>query len=200
MDDLVQVANLALIKAIRRYDPEQGAFAPYATATISGELKRHLRDLCWVVKPPRRIQELQGRITKAIDLVAQQNGAQPDPATIAEAVDASVGETVEAIRARACFSPASLDRPSPTTGRSLADSLTDLDEPFEEVEGHVALVQICSDLDPADRRLIQLRYFEDKSQREMARELGISQMQVSRRLRRLIDDLRSRAGELDLAS
>jgi RNA polymerase sigma-B factor len=199
-DDLIQVANLALVKAIRRYDPSRGAFAPFASATISGELKRYLRDLCWVVKPPRRIQELQSRITRAVDDAAQQDGAQPRPEAIAQAVDASVDETVEALRARGCFTPASLDRPSPTTGACLGDSLADGGDSYEEIESRVLLVQICSDLGEEDRRLIQLRFYEEKSQREIAAELGISQMQVCRRLRALIEDLRERAGEQDLAS
>ena len=200
LDDLVQVANLALVKAVRRYDPEQGAFAPFASATISGELKKHLRDHCWMVKPPRSIQELQGRIMKVVDSVAQEDRGQPHVASLAAAVDVSVGEAREAMKARACFSPASLDRPSPVTGRSLGESLSDDDGAFEEIEGHLALVQICSDLTPAERQLIRLRYYENKSQREIARELGVSQMQVSRRLRRLLDDLRARAGEFDVAS
>jgi RNA polymerase sigma-B factor len=198
-DDLVQVANLALVKAIRRFDSEIGAFAPFATATISGELKRHLRDQCWMVRPPRRIQELQARIAVTVGEVVQRDGEEPGPATIANAVDATVDETVEALTARGCFTPASLDRPSPITGRPLGDSISEETSAFGEVEARVALRQICDGLDESDLQLIWLRYFDNRSQRQIATELNISQMQVSRRLRSLLDDLRERAGELEVA-
>jgi len=198
-EDLVQVANLALVKAIRRFDSDVGAFAPFATATISGELKRHLRDQCWMVRPPRRIQELQARITAAVGEVVQRDGAEPGPAAIANAVDATVDETVEALAARGCFSPNSLDRPSPITGRPLGDSISEETSAFGEVEARIALGQICEGLDESDLQLIWLRYFDNQSQRQIANELSISQMQVSRRLRSLLDFLRERAGELDVA-
>lgn len=198
-DDLVQVANVGLVKAIRGFDPDRGAFESYVKATINGELKKHLRDYCWSIKPPRRVQELQLRINHATESLAQVDGELPDSVELASAMDASVSDITEALSARSCYSPTSLDRPTGVTGRPLAEHLPDDEEPFERVDGVVSLLQICSELTDEDRTLIRLRFYECMSQREIAEELGTSQMQVSRMLTRLLGGLRAKALASDVA-
>jgi RNA polymerase sigma-B factor len=192
-DDLLQVANLALVKAMRGFDVERGCFEAYAKASVSGALKRHLRDHCWTIRPPRRVQDLQAQITQSSATLAQQEGSVPAPAALAQFMDASVSDITEALSARSCYTPASLDVPMGQAGRSLSESICGAEDPYEEVDGHLTLVQICTDLSEEDRELIRLRFYECLSQREIAEEFGVSQMQVSRRLARLIEQLRERA-------
>jgi RNA polymerase sigma-B factor len=199
IDDLMQVANMAVVKAIRGFDPERGAFQSYAKATIDGELKKHLRDYCWSIKPPRRVQELQSQIMRRTEAMAQTQGVLPRTADLADAMDATVSDITEALSARSCYSPSSLDRPAGAAGRPLAENLADAEEPYERVDGWVSLIQICSDLDQDDKTLLRLRFYECMSQREIAEELGVSQMQVSRRLARLLSGLRSKALESEVA-
>jgi RNA polymerase sigma-B factor len=199
-DDLVQVASLALVKAYRRFDPERGAFEPYAKATIDGELKRHLRDHCWSIRPPRRVQELQSEISHTTEALAQGEACLPRAAELAEVIGASVTDINEALSARSCFTPASLDRPLDVAGpTTMADHLAADDDPFAHVDNMVALGQICTELSEADKTLIRLRFYEGMSQREIAAEIGVSQMQVSRRLARLLDELRTKALEGEVA-
>ena len=193
-DDLLQVASLALIKAIRGYDPERGAFAPYAKATISGELKKHLRDHCWSIRPPRRVQELHAQIGAATETLAQDGRRVPGTEALAKALDADVSDISEALAARNCFTPTSLDRLIGPGSGSLSDLVPDAATPYEAVDDAVSLAQLCVDLTDSDRELLYLTFFEDKSQREIARVMGISQMAVCRRLNRLLDTLRRRAG------
>jgi len=199
LDDLLQVANMAVVKAMRGFDPERGAFPSYAKATIDGELKKHLRDYCWSIKPPRRVQELQTQIIRRAEVMAQTQGTLPGTADLAEAMEASVSDIGEALSARSCYSPSSLDRPTGVSGRSLAENLADVEEPYERVDGWVSLVQICSDLEEQDKTLLRLRFYECMSQREIADELGVSQMQVSRRLARLLAGLRAKALQSEVA-
>jgi RNA polymerase sigma-B factor len=199
IDDLTQVANMAVVKAIRGFDAERGAFQAYAKATIEGELKKYLRDYCWSIKPPRRVQELQAQVTRTAESMAHEKGTQPSAMALAGAMDATVSDVSEALSARSCYSPSSLDRPTGLAGRPLSDNLADDEEPYDRVDGQVSLVQICSDLGEQDRTLIRLRFYECMSQREIADEIGVSQMQVSRRLTRLLCGLRAKALESEAA-
>ncbi|MDO8308672.1 MAG: sigma-70 family RNA polymerase sigma factor [Actinomycetota bacterium] len=194
-DDLLQVANLALIKAYRGFDADRGLFEAYAKVSISGALKRHLRDHCWTIRPPRRVQELQAQISKATDVMAQQGATLPTPRTLACYMEASVADITEALSARGCYTPSSLDEPVGQAGRTLSESLRMVEDPYTEVAEHLTLVQICRDLSENDRELIRLRFYECLSQREIATEIGVSQMQVSRLLARLMERLRQRALE-----
>lgn len=198
-DDLTQVANLALVKAIRRFDPDRGPFEPYAAATISGELKRYLRDQCWSIRPPRRVQELHSQIARATEDLAQSDREMPGTEALAQAVDAKVPEISEALAARSCFAPSSLDNPLSPGGSTLGDVLADASADFEALEDAISIGQICEDLSDSDRELLRLRFFEGKTQREIAAHLGVSQMMVSRRLARVLASLRSRAGEAEVA-
>lgn len=199
VDDLIQVADLALVKAMRRFDPERGAFESYAKATISGELKRHLRDFCWSIKPPRRIQEMHAQIQRSTEDLAQADGSLPGTPEIAGHLGSSVSAIGEALAARSCFTPASLDEPLGASGRSLGETVGSDDEPFEAVDNHVLLLQLCRDLTEPEMRLIELRFYDCLSQREIADILGVSQMQVSRNLARLLDKLRDRAAVSSVA-
>jgi RNA polymerase sigma-B factor len=194
-EDLLQVANMSLVKAMRRFDPARGSFESYAKATISGELKNHLRDYSWSIKPPRRIQEMQSEIHRCTEELAQCDGTIPSTATLADHIGAPVATISEALSARSCHSPTSIDQPIGQAGRPLSESLWNEDEPYAEVDGHVALVQICTELNEDERNLIRLRFFEGLSQREIAEEIGVSQMQVSRRLTQVLSRLRSKALE-----
>lgn len=198
LDDLIQVANIALVKAIRGFDQNLGVFEPYAKATISGELKKYLRDHCWSIKPPRRVQELQAQIARTTEDLTQSEGQTPGLEQLADAMELSVEAISEAVSARSCYSPASLDRPTGVAGRPLGDNIADEQEPYALVDGCVSLVQICSDLSEEDLTLIRLRFYECLSQREIAAEIGVSQMQVSRRLARLIEHLRAKAASMEM--
>jgi RNA polymerase sigma-B factor len=193
MDDLLQVAHLALIKAIRGFKDERGYFEAYAKATIAGEMKRHLRDHCWAIRPPRRVQDLQAQIGQSTAELVQQNGSSPAPSALAEYMEATVLDIAEAMSARSCYIPTPLDRPLGLDGRTLGETLSTEADPYEEVAAHLTLIQICADVSDEDRELIRLRFYECLSQREIAKQLGVSQMQVSRLLARLIERLRSRA-------
>jgi RNA polymerase sigma-B factor len=199
MDDLVQVANVAVLKAIRGFHPERGAFQAYAKATIDGDLKKHLRDFGWSIKPPRRVQELQAQAARRAESMAHEEGVLPSTPALAAALNASVSEISEALTARSCYAPSSLDRPSGLSARPLSEDLADDEDVFDRVDGWVCLVQICSDLDADDRELIRLRFYECLSQRQIAAEIGVSQMQVSRRLSRLLDGLRAKALQSEAA-
>lgn len=188
-DDLRQVADLALVKAIRGFDPEKGEFEAFAAVTISGELKKYFRDSCWSVRPPRRIQELQAKVTAAIDRL-EQAGAPVTPEAIAAELDEKVSDVSEAMAARGCYAPTSLDRPVPGGERSLGDSIGATQPDFELVEEMTSLAPACRDLDEDQRELLRLRFGEEMSQREIANVVGVSQMQVSRRLARLLERLR----------
>jgi RNA polymerase sigma-B factor len=193
MDDLLQVAHLALIKAIRGFKEERGYFEAYAKATIIGEMKRHLRDHCWAIRPPRRVQDLQAQIGQSTAELLQQNGRSPALSSLAEYMEATVLDIAEAMTARSCYVPTPLDRPLGLDGRTLAEILSTDADPYEAVAAHLTLIQICADVSDEDKELIRLRFYECLSQREIAKELGVSQMQVSRLLVRLIERLRSRA-------
>jgi RNA polymerase sigma-B factor len=195
LNDLDQVANLALIKALRRFDPSRGSFESYAKATMSGELKNYLRDYSWSVKPPRRVQAMHAQIRNSATELAQVDGEFPSRDRLAEHLGAEVSEVDEAASATSCQTAASIDQPVGEMGRTLGDTLCSDEQPYSEIEDHVTLLQICTDLSDAERNLIRLRFFECLSQREIAEEIGISQMQVSRRLAALIDRLRAKARE-----
>ena len=188
-DDLVQVANLALVKAARGYDAAQGAFAPYAAATIRGDIKKYFRDQAWMVRPPRRVQELQASITSVRD----EAPASLDDDDLAEALDVDAEEVTEALAARGCFSAESTDRPIGSSGRTLGEMVPVSDPRFDQVDEWVTFCRLCGELSSDERELLYMRFVQDRTQQQIADRLDISQMQVSRRLRRLFDSLRARA-------
>lgn len=190
-DDLTQVAYLGLVKAARRYDPERGGFAAFAAPTVTGELKRHFRDAGWMVRPPRWIQELQVEIRELIDQSLQESGAMLDDRGIAARLKIEVGRVREARGARGCFAPHSLDAPTLGVERPPHESLADLEDAFECLADRASLGAACRRLCAEDQLLLRLRFVDERSQQSIADELGFSQMQVSRRLKRILAELRS---------
>ncbi len=192
-DDLIQVASFALVKAIRGFNHDRGEFVPFATVTILGEIKKYFRDYCWGVRPPRRIQQLQADIAAATERKLQSAAHVPDDTDLADELDTDVSDIREAMAARSCFSPTSLDQPVRMGGRPLGESLSIEDSDFEFIEEWVTIAPLCKQLDDGERELLRLRFVEDKTQQEIAAIVGVSQMQVSRRLAKLLETLRSAA-------
>jgi RNA polymerase sigma-B factor len=191
LDDLTQVANLGLVKAVDRYEPARGvAFTSFAVPTILGELKRHFRDRTWVIHVSRRIQEGVARVEKATDELRTQLGRYPSAAEVAHATGMTVEEVTEARLADGATRLASLDAPS-SAGESpeLADQLGRADTELERVENAVWIEQLAGDLTPRQREVLRLRFVEDLVQREIADRVGLSQMHVSRILRETLEQL-----------
>lgn len=192
LDDLVQVACVGLTKAVRRFDPDRGYdFLSYAVPTMSGEIKRHFRDAGWAVRPPRRLQELQGSISGAVEDLTQQLGRSPRPSEIAAALEVDPHEVSEALASDGCFAPSSLDERGPSDdGYALADHLGEADSGYDRAEAIAMLRPVCKHLKPRDRHILYLRFFRGWTQAEIAGELGVTQMQVSRLLQRILTSLR----------
>ena len=194
-DDLVQVAYMALTRAARDFDTRRHQdFLSYAVPTIRGELKKHFRDQGWMVRPPRRVQEAQARITRAEAALSQELGRPARPSELAEHLDMDLDDVIEALAADGCFAPSSLDRPvatdGDTSGVALVDFLGEADQAAPAAEARVVLGPVVRELKPRDRRIVYLRFFEQRSQQEIADEIGVTQMQVSRLLARILRDLR----------
>jgi len=186
-EDLVQVARLALVKAVRRYEPGHApSFAAYAVPTISGELKRWFRDRGWVVRPPRRLQELRADLQAVRSALEQELGTTPTDADLAEAVGTSIDQVREAFAAATGFRPLSLDcSPADDERPGLAAFLACPDDDLEAADDRVCLTQVLSELDDEERELLLMRYVDGMTQREIGEARGVSQMQISRRLRRI---------------
>ena len=196
LDDLVQVASLGLLKAVDRFDPGLGIeFSTYATTTIVGELKRHLRDKGWAVRAPRRMQELYLNLGQVIDTLGQELGRSPTISEMANEVGASEEDVLEALEAGQAYRFASLDAPKGDGegSESLGDRLGQEDSELTRAEGRATLDPLLRQLPLRQRQVVELRFFDGLTQSEIARRLGISQMQVSRLLTRSVAHLRSLA-------
>jgi RNA polymerase sigma-B factor len=191
VEDLKQVACLGLIKAVRGYDPEVGtAFLAYCVPTIRGEIKRYFRDHGWTVKPPRRVQELQARIKSAESDLSTSMGRPPRPSELATYLEEDLGDVIEALAVNGCFTPSSLDRPvTEDSSVSLGDLLGSDDHDKVAAEARVMLAPVVRTLSERDRKILMLRFFRGWTQSEIAEELGVTQMQVSRLLSRILRDL-----------
>lgn len=192
IEDLEQVAYLGLMKAVHGFDPDRGKdFLSYAVPTISGELKRHFRDHCWWVRPPRRIQELQGRIAGVASRLTQDLGRQPQAEEYAAYLDVSVDDVNEALSADGCFTPSSLDIPTGAdNGGVVSDLIGVSDRDLDRAELHVALGPLVRELDERDRQVVAMRFYRGWTQQQIAEHVGITQTQVSRVLRRILQRLR----------
>ncbi|MCY4724718.1 sigma-70 family RNA polymerase sigma factor [Nocardioides sp. STR2] len=192
LDDLEQVALLGLTKAAQRFDPAAGHdFLSFAVPTIRGELRRHFRDSGWMVRPPRRVQDLQTRIAGAQEELESQLGRSPRPTEIATHLGEQTSDVVEALAADGCFTPTSLDAKVADGSSSLGDLLGDDDRALAQAEAKVMLEPLMRRLSPRDRRIVRLRYFMEQTQQEIADTVGLTQAQVSRVLTRILSDLRS---------
>lgn len=193
-DDLVQVAHMALLKAIQRYDPAIGSIRPYAAATISGELKRLLRDRGWSVRVPRSLQERSLEVAKASERLAQQLERPPEPRELADRLDLTEEEVLEALDARQAYVSSSMDKPAESTGVTLLDRLEDDDLRLLMADDRVVVQRAMSELPERQQRILELRFNEDMTQSEIAEEVGISQMHVSRLLSRALETLKKSIG------
>jgi len=190
-DDLIQVANLALVKAMRGFDSGKGSFVPFATATILGELKRYFRDHCWSVRLPRRLQELQVDVTRATAEHWHEHAAAPTSAELATTLQVDEAQVREAQAASGCFHAASLDVSTRSGDQTIGDVLMDhAPDAYAHVDDVATVARAMRDLDDAQRELIGLRFFDQLTQQQIADRTGISQMQVSRRLAQLLAQLR----------
>jgi RNA polymerase sigma-B factor len=189
LDDLVQVASLGLLKAVRGFDPDKGfEFLAYAVPTIRGEIRRHFRDAGWTVRPPRRIQELQARVWAADAALTQTLQRRPTVPELAEELGVDPTELVEVWQAEGCFTPSSLDLGDETG--TVGDRLGDSDNGYDVVEARLVIDQALRSLSDRDRTIVQLRFREEWSQKQIGEVVGVSQMQVSRLLTRILADLR----------
>jgi RNA polymerase sigma-B factor len=193
LDDLTQVATIGLIKSIDRFDLERGVeFSTYATPTIVGEIKRHFRDKGWAVRVPRRLQELKLSLTKAIGDLAQREGRAPTVSELAAHLQMSEEEVLEGLESANAYSTVSLDAPDSgdEDAPAVADSLGMIDDALEGVEYRESLKPLLERLPPREKRILLLRFFGNMTQSQIAAELGISQMHVSRLLARTLAQLR----------
>lgn len=198
-DDLVQVAALALVKAIDRFDPDREvSLSSYAVPTILGELKRHFRDAGWAVRVPRDLQELALRVIRADDAVTRRLGRSPTAAELAAELGVSIEQIVEAQEAATAYSSVPLDAgPSEQDEddpRRRSESSLGRDDPgFGRAEQRVLLGSLMTELSARERQILRLRFAEDLTQSEIGRRLGLSQMHVSRLIRRALSRLQAAA-------
>jgi len=190
-EDLVQVAYTGLVEACLRFDPHQGSFVGFAEPTITGVLKRHFRDHGWTVRPPRPTQELASIIWRRWPTLVQEMGALPCAQDLADELGAPVGAVQQARLASEGYTASSIDA---AMSRGVCFCSSEADEDVDRTEARLIIERAVAELDESERRLIWLRYFEQRSQSDIAHELGISQMQVSRLLSRLLLKLRSIIG------
>ncbi len=195
LDDLEQVAMLGLLKAVERFDPDRGTpFAAFAVPTVIGELRRHFRDQGWMVRVPRRVQDLHLRIGAMISELSQQLGRSPTPREIADAAGVRDEDVLEALDAGNRYRPTSLDFiPNGAGGETLPG---DADIEFASVEDRATLLNLLHRLPEREQRVMYMRYFEDMTQAEIAQAIGVSQMHVSRLLSRSLRALaRDQSGD-----
>ncbi|MEU8539052.1 RNA polymerase sigma factor SigF [Streptomyces sp. NPDC048717] len=194
LDDLMQVATIGLIKSVDRFDPERGVeFSTYATPTVVGEIKRHFRDKGWAVRVPRRLQELRLSLTTATAELSQLHGRSPTVHELAERLGISEEEVLEGLESANAYSTLSLDVPdTDDESPAVADTLGAEDEALEGVEYRESLKPLLEDLPPREKRILLLRFFGNMTQSQIAQEVGISQMHVSRLLARTLAQLRDK--------
>ena len=200
LDDLVQVGTIGLIKAVDRFDPERGVeFSTYATPTIVGEIKRHFRDKGWAIRVPRRLQELRISLGQATAELSQKSGRAPTVAELAAHLGISEDDVIEGLEGAPAYSTTSLDAHAGgddgDDAPSLADRLGTDDLDLEAVEYRESLKPLLAALPSRERRILALRFFHGMTQSEIAAEVGISQMHVSRLLAKSLATLRE--GMLD---
>ncbi|WP_250037920.1 RNA polymerase sigma factor SigF [Paractinoplanes maris] len=191
-DDLVQTATVGLIKAVDKFDPERGVdFAGYAIPTIIGEIKRHFRDRTWSVRVPRRLQELRLAITEANATLTHSLGRSPTVADVATHLGVSEEDVLEGLEGARAYNAASLSTPVTADGTTeLGDTLGGEDYEYELAETRVALGPALATLDEREQKILTLRFYGNLTQSQIADQVGISQMHVSRMLTRALTKLR----------
>jgi RNA polymerase sigma-B factor len=190
IEDLTQVAFLGLLKAIDGFDPNRGLqFSTYAMPTILGELKRHMRDQSWGIRPPRRVHDLYLAVERAVDDLTQELGRRPTVSELAAELGIGEEDVLEAMEAASGRQLTSIEIPT-THGLPLADALAGHDRGLGDVERSLAVEALLARLPEEDARVVRMRFGQDMTQLEIARVLGRSQMQVSRTLARSLERLR----------
>jgi RNA polymerase sigma-B factor len=198
LDDLIQVASIGLLKAIDRFEPERGVkFSTYATPTIIGELKRHFRDRGWAMRVPRRLQEIGLQLGAMVSEMYQELGRSPTVAEISERTGLTQEEVLEGMEAIHAYTLGSLDAPTNDEGTSSLQRLGAEDETLELLEGWANVAPLLRQLPERLRRILYLRFARSMTQSEIAEEMDISQMHVSRLLSRTLQWLRDRVGEFE---
>ncbi|HEY5976261.1 MAG TPA: SigB/SigF/SigG family RNA polymerase sigma factor [Solirubrobacterales bacterium] len=203
-DDLLQVASLALVNAVDRFDPDRGIpFSAFASPTSLGELKRHFRDRAWTVRVPRGLHDRMAQVDKAISDLTEKLQRSPSIAEIAEKLDLEPTDVLEVMEANHNRRPLSLDRPvggDEAEEAQPADWVGEEDKNFELVEGRVTLDAALPDLDERERLVLRLRFVDDMTQSQIAEKIGHSQMHVSRILRRALGKIREQVREQEQES
>jgi RNA polymerase sigma-B factor len=196
LDDLVQVARYGLLKAIDRFDPEREVlFSTYAGRTIIGEIKHYFRDQAWSVRVPRSLQNLWLDVSRAVDELTHSLGRSPSIAEIADQLEVDEEQVLEALDAGAAYTASSLDRTVGEDGETtVVDHIGDVDPEFETAAVRGALVGHLRTLPERERTVLYLRFFDGRTQAEIAMEIGVSQVHVSRILSRTLEDLRAELG------
>jgi RNA polymerase sigma-B factor len=193
-EDLVQVGTIGLIKSIDRFDTERGVeFSTYATPTIIGEIKRYFRDKGWAIRVPRRLQELRMQIGSATAELTQSLGRSPRPRELAEKIGCTVEEIIEGLESSNAYSTLSLDASddSDDGSSSMLDAIGIDDAGLEHVEIRESIKPLLDRLESREKRILLLRFFKNMTQSQIAAEIGVSQMHVSRLLTRTLDSLRA---------
>jgi RNA polymerase sigma-B factor len=195
-EDLAQAASMALLKAARSFDASRGVeFLSYAVVTMKGEVKRQFRDFGWMVRPPRPIQKLQADVGRAEGELTHALGRSPKVGEVAAYLGAAEEDVLEALSADGCFTPTSLDLPVGTDGGGvLGDLIPADDSALNEAEARVMLAPAVRELPEREREVLYLRFFRQQTQAQIAEEIGVTQMQVSRILSRVLTQLRGRLG------
>jgi len=200
LDDIVQVGFLGLIKAIERFDPSLGnEFTTFATPTVTGEIKRYFRDKGWAIRFPRRLQELYQQVVRTNEALKNELNRQPSIAEVAERLGVSEDDVLEAMEMSTAYTPVSIDS-SPgladgEEGRQLGESIGGEDPNLDRVEMRDVLARAMEHLNPRERKILALRFYDELSQSEIAKRLGISQMHVSRLQRAAQEQLRQYLSE-----
>ncbi len=195
-EDLTQAASMALLKAARNFDPSLGVeFLSYAVVTMKGEVKRQFRDYGWMVRPPRPIQKLQADVSRAQSDLTHELGRSPRVKEVAEHLGVPEEEVVEALSADGCYTPTSLDTPVGADGAGvLGELLPDENTAMSEVEARIMLTPAVRALPEREREILYFRFFKQQTQAQIAAEIGVTQMQVSRILARVLTQLRGQLG------
>lgn len=196
-EDLFQVASMGLVHAVDRFDPAFGtSFGAFAAPTILGEIKRHFRDRAWDLRVPRRLQELHLELNAMIGTLTQDLGRSPTIRELAAAARASEEEVVEAVEAGRAFNARSIDLASPQCPSAEVErALRQVDTALERADERLLVAHLLDTLEPRERLIMRLRYWERLSQAEIAQRLGISQMHVSRLLARSLARFQEELGE-----
>ncbi|MCI0635611.1 MAG: SigB/SigF/SigG family RNA polymerase sigma factor [Actinobacteria bacterium] len=195
-DDLIQVASLGLLNAIDRFDVTRNIrFSTYAGVTIVGELKRHFRDKGWAIRVPRRLQEVGLRVNAVLPVLSQELGRSPTIEELADRAEASTDEVLDAMEAVQAYSTTPLEAPIGDEGTSPIDVLGEEDPSLELLERWASVAPAVQGLSERERRVLHLRFFRGLTQSEIAEQIGVSQMHVSRILSQTLRRLREEAGE-----